>query len=275
MSIGADPATKDPLRQNPMSYVARDGRNKIFDFLSSLGVPSNEIDANQQSPLYYAAREGRYEICRKILEQGANPNHLDLNSQTSLFYAAKLGRLDVCKLLVDYGAKHDQADFKKQTALAYAKMSKNPALIEYLQGLKSGNKPPKEKPEPKAPPKKKGTPKTKEETKTTYKLIFLNPTGTQADVTEDDFERFKRMHPELADYLMHPEKIPQEDNNTEKKKDRWEKAAKKIISSLWKYKDSYIFHEPVDPVKLNCLDYFQIIKQPMDFGTIKVKLLDI
>ena len=39
---------------------------------------------------------------------------------------------------------------------------------------------------------------------------------------------------------------------------------------LQKIRGSYIFQEPVDPVKLGIEDYFTIIKNPMDFGTIKV-----
>jgi hypothetical protein len=51
--------------------------------------------------------------------------------------------------------------------------------------------------------------------------------------------------------------------------DSWDKVAKRIISSLWKNNHAWIFHEPVDPVKLGIPDYFDIIKNPMDLGTIK------
>lgn len=48
--------------------------------------------------------------------------------------------------------------------------------------------------------------------------------------------------------------------------------AGKILNQLWKAKDAYIFHEPVDPVRLNIPNYLNIVKNPMDFGTIKKKL---
>jgi hypothetical protein len=44
------------------------------------------------------------------------------------------------------------------------------------------------------------------------------------------------------------------------------------MSSIWKFNQSWIFHDPVDPDKLGVPDYFNIIKTPMDFSTIKSRL---
>ena len=46
----------------------------------------------------------------------------------------------------------------------------------------------------------------------------------------------------------------------------------KLINILTKLPKAWIFLEKVDPVRLNIHDYFDIIKNPMDFGTIKEKL---
>jgi bromodomain-containing protein 3 len=54
--------------------------------------------------------------------------------------------------------------------------------------------------------------------------------------------------------------------------DHWDKAARRIVNSLCKFQHAWIFLEPVDPVKLNIPDYFDIVKEPMDLGTIKQKL---
>ena len=56
------------------------------------------------------------------------------------------------------------------------------------------------------------------------------------------------------------------------KKDTWRTIALKIISNLWKAKGGNFFHEPVDPVKLNITGYFEVVKKPMDFGTIRSKI---
>lgn len=47
---------------------------------------------------------------------------------------------------------------------------------------------------------------------------------------------------------------------------------KNLIAQLWKAKGGYFFHTPVDPKKYAIDDYFEIVKRPMDFGTIKNKL---
>ena len=50
---------------------------------------------------------------------------------------------------------------------------------------------------------------------------------------------------------------------------------KKIITTLWKSKGSELFHKPVDPLLLGLSDYFDVIKHPMDFSTIKKKLTNL
>lgn len=50
------------------------------------------------------------------------------------------------------------------------------------------------------------------------------------------------------------------------------KVAQKVLSICSKSKGGYYFHDPVDPSKYGIDDYFDIIEQPMDFGTIKKKL---
>jgi hypothetical protein len=46
----------------------------------------------------------------------------------------------------------------------------------------------------------------------------------------------------------------------------------KVLNICWKVKGAFWFHEPVDIEKYNLTDYFDIVKKPMDFGTIKKRL---
>lgn len=45
-----------------------------------------------------------------------------------------------------------------------------------------------------------------------------------------------------------------------------------MLAVCWKSKGGHFFHDPVDPSKYNIDDYFDIIQEPMDFGTVKKKL---
>ena len=206
-----------------------------------------------------------------------------------MFYAAKHGKLAVCKFLVENGINYSHTDSKKQTALNYAKKAKNKEVVDFLQGLgKEGQK--KESTISKAPvieepsqptvlvsnvstvsgaagdkSKKK---KKEKESKTAYYLIFRDENGNENELTMEDFEKFKQEFPDIAELLLNPDKIPDTDGGRER--EPWEKAARKIMHSLWKLPDAIYFYEPVDPIKLRIHDYFTIIKNPMDFGTIKV-----
>lgn len=91
-----------------------------------------------------------------------------------------------------------------------------------------------------------------------------------------DFEEFLKANPMFAQYFNDIAAIdhleyPQVPDNAPIY-DNWEKPAKRIINHIWKHPQAYIFHEPVDPEKLQILDYFFIIKKPMDMGTIKNRL---
>ncbi len=46
----------------------------------------------------------------------------------------------------------------------------------------------------------------------------------------------------------------------------------KLMNTLWKGNQAYFFHEAVDPIKLDLPTYFEVIKSPMDFSTIKKKI---
>ena len=45
-----------------------------------------------------------------------------------------------------------------------------------------------------------------------------------------------------------------------------------MLTSLLQGPDAWIFKEPVDEKKLGIQDYYAIIKEPMDFGTMREKL---
>ena len=54
--------------------------------------------------------------------------------------------------------------------------------------------------------------------------------------------------------------------------DHWEKAAKKVVTLVMRIENTWIFHTPVDAEYWKIEDYYDIVKNPMDLGTVKDKL---
>ena len=52
------------------------------------------------------------------------------------------------------------------------------------------------------------------------------------------------------------------------------KACKDLIQKLLKHQFGWVFAKPVDPVALNLPDYLNVVKKPMDLGTIQSKLAE-
>eukprot|EP00967_Tisochrysis_lutea_P099367 scaffold147569_cov29-Tisochrysis_lutea.AAC.1 len=50
----------------------------------------------------------------------------------------------------------------------------------------------------------------------------------------------------------------------------WQTQCAQVLKSLMSGKAAAPFLAPVDPVQLNLPDYFQVIKQPMDLGALKL-----
>lgn len=116
-----------------------------------------------------------------------------------------------------------------------------------------------------------------------YLLTALREGGFYEPLTDEEFEEFRRQNPEVAKYFLVQEdgqtdvapvsEIPVHDvNESLPIFDHWEKAALKLMASLQRHQYAWIFAEPVDEVALNIPDYYTIVKNPMDFGTIKTKL---
>ena len=47
---------------------------------------------------------------------------------------------------------------------------------------------------------------------------------------------------------------------------------REVMPAIWAHKFAWPFKKPVDVIKLGLPDYHSIVKQPMDFGTIRKRL---
>lgn len=98
--------------------------------------------------------------------------------------------------------------------------------------------------------------------------------GEYRRLTAAELTAFEQKFPDIVKYWLNPTilkslKVP-------KAKDivaaAWDDAARDLMNKLWRFSGAKIFHEPVDPDRLNIPDYLEIVKTPIDFGTIKQRL---
>lgn len=290
VEIGVKPQHKDKYEQTCLYYTVREGKYETSKYLiENCHLPINEKDIYGQNPIYYAARDGHLNLCVLLVEKGSDVNLEDKFGQTCIFYAIREGHYDIVEFLIKHGANVNKIDKKKQTPVSYAMKHNKEKIVELL--VNNGGR----KPEPKAKnnkdkikkPRKKSTEtennnQSKSEiisnvqTPKKYILVKIGKNGEKTPLSEEEYNEFVKANKEIFDLLNNKENLQKMvDEITDedlKLQDSWEKIAKKLMNSLWKSKDAHLFHKPVDPKELNIPDYFDIIKNPMDFSTIKKKL---
>jgi ankyrin repeat protein len=289
---GGDVLHKDTYSQTPMYYLARDGKSDVMKLFIDSGANLNEVDDYNQTPIFYACREGHADTVRFMVEHGADVHHLDKHSENCLFYASREGRLEICRFLIERGVNVNQVDNMKQTAWYFAKKKGHTNIIELLEqagatGNKNGRVTKKDAPKS----SKGGQPsfeneskmagsqtasalnkrkKEKEKARNPCRILFTDKQGNSRELTTEEWDQFKRDHPLVAGYIENPDTIPRDKLEDESQYEGWESVAGQILNNLWKMKGAQIFHKPVDAIKLGIPDYPQVIKEPMDFSTVKV-----
>ena len=290
VEIGVNPQHKDKYEQTCLYYTVREGKYETSKYLiENCHLPINEKDIYGQNPIYYAARDGHLNLCVLLVEKGSDVNLEDKFGQTCIFYAIREGHYDIVEFLIKHGANVNKIDKKKQTPVSYAMKHNKEKIVELL--VNNGGR----KPEPKAKnnkdkikkPRKKSTEtennnQSKSEiisniqTPKKYILVKIGKNGEKTPLSEEEYNESVKANKEIFDLLNNKEnlqKICDEITDEDiKMQENWEKIAKKLMNTLWKTKDADLFHRPVDPIELNIPDYFDIIKNPMDFSTIKKKL---
>ena len=290
---------KDSYQQTAFFHVAREGKPNLVQLYHDNGANMNEQDNFKQTPLFYAARDGRTDAVRQMCELGSDPNILDQVNENALFYAAREGKIETCKQLLDHGVNVNQVDNKRQTALFFAKKRNHTQVIELqlrngaintkdgrLTKLDQNKRATIAKSELKVDDMKsveklttqshsalnKRKKNDKDDIKQPYRLVYTNPKGESVEYSQKDFEEFKELYPEIANFLSNPLSISPEALDQSNEPDEWFSVVTQIFNAVWKLKGANIFHKPVDTVKLHLPDYFTVVKNPMDLGTIKKKL---
>jgi len=207
-------------------------------------------------------------MAQKLIELGADVNSEDINGQTALFYSAREGHKELSEVLIKNGASVTKQDNRKQTPLNWAKKNKKTEVAELL--MKYGAIPIKEKVSKKNEKKKVDNDAPKKYALMTFKDGMWQPLNVE------DLKQFMETNEKVGEYLKNPELINALQGKpvppTVKIYDHWDKAAKKVLTHIWKQKDAWNFHEPVNAEAMHLTDYNEIITHPMDLGTIKQKL---
>jgi hypothetical protein len=205
------------------------------------------VDENGQTPLYYAIKSNKLELIEYLLKCGINIHNLDNRGQTPINFAIRHNKNHLKDLLISFGAT------APANPKAKAPASKAKAAV---------TAPPKQKVNERLIPKE-------------YVLQIMD-NGQYRPITDEEFDLLKQELPDIAQLFEDEDKIeqlqiPQIDESAPIMY-HWEKVARRMMTNLIKHPKGWIFHEPVQPEKLNISDYFDIITNPMDFGTIDKKL---
>ena len=292
--MGVNPLFKDKHKQTCLYYTAREGKYLTSKYLiEDCKLPINERDIYGQNPIYYSAREGHYDLCRLFVEKGSDINLEDNFGQTCIFYAIRQGHYEIVDFLIKKGANINKIDKKKQSPVSFATKMNQEKIVELLvkNGANRTDKKGKDKIRHNLNMNNHNTKiekKTSEEIEQNKKIIMsvqvpkkhilvkIDEKGNKIPLTDEEYDEFMEKNPEIYNILndkMMLKKLVDEVNDDDVKMcDSWEKNARLLMNVLWKVKDAEIFHKPVDPIELDVPNYYEIIKKPMDFSTVKKKL---
>mmetsp|Transcript_14731 Transcript_14731/g.48965 ORF Transcript_14731/g.48965 Transcript_14731/m.48965 type:complete len:295 (-) Transcript_14731:458-1342(-) len=96
-----------------------------------------------------------------------------------------------------------------------------------------------------------------------YRLMRVNPTDFDVEeLSAAQLVAFEQRHPQIAARWI----------NGEDAAPSWQQSCGSILKGLMATKTAAPFNTPVDPVALNLPDYFTIVENPMDFGTVRLHL---
>ena len=291
LKTGVNPLFKDKHHQTCLYYTAREGKYLTSKFLiEECNLPINEKDIYGQNPIFYSVREGKMNLCELFVEKGTDINLEDKFGQTCIFYAVRTGHYDIVKFLIKNGANINKVDRKKQTPVSFAVKMNHDNIVDLL--VENGAIKPEKKNNDKKNNNLRGVLKREKsqnvdpeknkdlianlQVPKKYVLVKIDKNGEKTPLSEEEYNEFMNNNPEINGLVNNNsllKKLVDEVKDEDVKMcDSWEKIARQLMNTLWKVRDADLFHKPVNPVELNIPNYFDIIKKPMDFSTVKKKL---
>jgi ankyrin repeat protein len=282
---GVKPEYTDVNGQTALFHFFREGKLECSKYLIEKGCNINHTDRMQQTPLFYAAREGHSEFISEMIKLGAEVDKEDNKHQTALFYAVSYNKLEACSILIMNHANVNKQNSKKETPLTVARANGHYAVVELLiahNAVSSKDSKAKDSKKKKSKSSKKkcinkiGKRLKPDEIPNKKYTLSKLVNGSWIPLVIEEAKDLEKNNPEMSKLicdLSKSGKIKMIEPTVNKVNDDWDKTAKKILNYLWKINGASLFHLPVDPDAFNIPDYPEVVKRPMDFGTIKNKLM--
>lgn len=115
--------------------------------------------------------------------------------------------------------------------------------------------------------------------------VLENSQGTSENVDKEKRTPKANQFYRKSDFLLARDRIPSAESHKKSKSggkkqggvdakfsNKLFKSCSALLEKLMKHKHGWVFNTPVDPLALGLHDYFDIIKHPMDLGTVKSRL---
>jgi len=263
------------------------------------GVDVNHVDNEGVTPLFYTVRSGSVPLIKLLIANGAEINHVDSRGVTPYGLAKMTNSTkELTDLLIKSGAQKTENDTQPVKTPKPKKSSKKP------RGQVPAKRPTKrpktehqnpldsvitiDKQQPESPAHEQEMPQETVPSKLKlpiapklaaeqyiphkYNLMVLRD-GEYRPLSASELAHFEARHPDIAQFWSHPSalqslKLP----TTNVKAESWDDVAILLMDVLWNFNGAKVFHEPVDPDRLNIPDYLEVVKTPIDFGTIRQRL---
>ncbi|KAM0906929.1 hypothetical protein ACQ4PT_016464 [Festuca glaucescens] len=96
--------------------------------------------------------------------------------------------------------------------------------------------------------------------------------GSEDSGTDSEVERSKPSKKSRVTSISLCEHQPSSNNKVKSMNTSKTRVCRTILGKLMDHPGGWLFHQPVDPVLFGIPDYFDVIRNPMDLGTVKKKL---
>ena len=281
---------RDKMETTCLFYAIEKGKINIVKFLvNNLAMNVNDIDRDGKSLMFYAIKSNQIDLVKFLFHEKCDINIEDNKGQNCLFPAIEKGNFEIIKFLIEKRIAINKIDKNKNTPLSIAIKCNDIKIIEYLifhgayectkkynkSGFYSKRMRLSKEENKKLRDKNENEKIMKIQQQRKYVLVHIDDKGEKTKLNSDDIKSLKLNNPTVAKLLDDKDFLLNEVYSLNKEilfYESWEPEALKVLKELLKLPETEIFKYPVDPIENNVPNYYEVIKKPMDFSSIKKKI---